>query len=213
VALGCSSAQPVTAVEKAKRIAELRREADEQYAVYRQSVNDPAGPDLAALKRSIECHEETTRIAPDTCPNCFARHAEGLTNLGRYYQGRLRPLEEELAKAEGGRKAQLEAEIAECRSAMTSAFARANRQFENYFEMSRGMNQPVNPDLYLPVMINCEFVKDYAKALYYLDLYAATVDLNDEGKKKADGLRAEWTSELRRAEEEKLREELTAKPQ
>ena len=84
---------------------------------------------------------------------------------------------------------------------------------ENYFEMSRGMNQPVNPDLYLPVMINCEFVKDYAKALYYLDLYAATVDLNDEGKKKADGLRAEWTSELRRAEEEKLREELTAKPQ
>jgi len=206
---GCGSPEPADVVEKAKRIHELRKEADDCWARWLQSQNNPDGPDLAALKRSIACHEETTRITPAACPVCFANHARGLTNLGAYYENQLRALEPKLESLSGDEKQELQAKIDEYREEMFKAFQLSNRQFENYFESARQTSTPVDPDFYRWVLFNCEFLRDFHKALYYLDLYVASVQLTDEGKKNAEHHRTSYQLEIKRQQEEKLRQDLS----
>jgi hypothetical protein len=102
--LGCGSSEPLTEVEKAKRISELRKEAKEQLEIYHQSASDPDGVNLEALQRYVELQQETTKVAPATCPVCFIYYGDGLRRMGLYYQNLVIALEGGLETASPGEK-------------------------------------------------------------------------------------------------------------
>jgi hypothetical protein len=91
---------------------------------------------------------------------------------------------------------------------MKGYFQRSNQQFQVYYLMCRRNNEPEDPETYLWVLRNCDVLEDYSGALHYLELYVATVNLTEEGKKNAEKLRTYYKEGQRRKEEESLREEL-----
>lgn len=206
--VGCGSSEPLDEVGKAKKIAQLRKQAEEQLAVFIQSSEDPDGVDFEALEKYVELHAETTRIAPATCPLCFAYYAEALSRLGLYYRTLVVAQEREIQSARGDEKARLEDRRARSRQQMLEAFRNSNRQFENYIQSCRATGQGVDPERYWWIVSNSEFLEDYTRALYYLDLYAANVSLSEPDKRNVEGLRASYLREKERLEEERMRLDL-----
>ncbi len=206
--VGCSSSQQLTEVEKAKKISELRKEAKEQLEIYHQFATDPDGVNLDALQRYVELQQETTKVAPATCPVCFVYYGDGLRRLGLYYQNLVFAMENGLEKASPGEKAELQQKIAKYKEEMKGYFQRSNQQFQVYYMMCRRNNEPEDPETYLWVLRNCDVLEDYSGALHYLELYVANVNLTEEGKKNAEKLRIFYKEGQRRKEEESLRQEL-----
>lgn len=205
---GCSSNETLSPAEKAKRVTVLRKEAAEQLAIFSASADDPDGVDFDALSKYVELQGETTKIAPATCPLCFSNYAEALSRLGLYYNTLVRAAERDLKDASGQEKADLTERAARYRKKMNESFRESTRQFQNYFMSCRSNGQPVDPEMYRWALRNSEFLQDFHKAIYYLELYEANVTLTEEAKRNAEKLRASYRREIERQEEERLRREL-----
>jgi hypothetical protein len=207
-AWGCGGNEPLNEVEKAKLITSKRKEAEDQLAIFLQSEQNAEGADFEALMRYVELWQETTKIAPATCPICYANYATALHRLGRYYEVVVGAMAQEMEKSEGAEKAALEAKGNEYRGKMLKAFEQSNQQFQNYFENCAQSSQPVGSDAYRYVLRNCEYLKDYNRALYFLELFIQNVPLNEPSRKEAESLRKSYQDELRRQQEEEFRKEL-----
>lgn len=194
--------------EKAKRVQELRKRADDALARFAQSGEDPKGADLDSLLRYVEFEGETTKLLPGTCPSCYQRHAFALARLGLYYRDLSRAFAAEASKAPPSEKKALEAKVQTYRKEMLESFASASRQFESYFRTAAANSQFIDPEAYRWLFRIYEHLEDYSRALYYLDLYTSSVVLTEEGKRNAEELRRAYRSEIRRLEDERLRREL-----
>lgn len=208
VSVGCSSNEPLSEVEKARKIAQLRKQADEQLAIFQQSSGDPGGVDVDALLEYVRLQGETTRIAPATCPRCFAGYAAALSRLGLYYEELLRAYEEALETAPPDERPDMETKMERYREKMLESFRQSNNEFNKYYASCRRNNEPIDPETYIWVLRQCEKLKDYYRALHYLDLWVASVRLTPEQERSAERLRVSWEAEIQRLEEEKLRREL-----
>lgn len=206
---GCGSSEPMDEATIAQLITQKRKEADRQFGLFRQSSEDPRGVDIDALKRYVELHGETTKLAPDTCPLCYQRYGDALHRLGLYYRTLVEALEEEAKRtADPEEQADLKERAEKARKEMLNAFRSSTLQLENYFNLCRLMGQPVDPLMYYGVVLNSENVRDYNRALYYLDLYMANTDLTEDDQRRAKELRKEYLRERNRLAEDRLREEL-----
>jgi hypothetical protein len=197
---GAARYEGMTAPEKARELTKLRREAEDQLALFDQS----GGANLEALERYVELHHETTQIFPADCPICFLNYGVALSRLGLYYNTLVLKLEEEQDRAPADEKPELDEKIAKYREVMTRQFKLSGQQFEVYF---RNETNP-SAGAYYWVFRQYSALKDYQKALYYLDLYEANMTLGPEDKKNAAALRRRYEDMIRRAEEEELDREL-----
>jgi hypothetical protein len=206
--LGCGGTEPLNEVEKAKLITQKRKEAEDQLAIFLQSEQDAEGADVDALLRYVELWQETTKIAPATCPICYANYATALHRLGRYYETLVGAMATEMQKVQGAERADYESRIAAYRGKMLEAFSQSNQQFQNYFDTCAQNSQPVGADAYRYVLRNCEYLKDYNRAIYFLELFIQNVPLTEPGRKEAEKLKKDYQDELRRQQEEAFRKEL-----
>ncbi|MBI4601101.1 MAG: hypothetical protein HY721_03985 [Planctomycetes bacterium] len=191
----------MTEVAKAALITKLRKEAEEHFA---HVILDPS--DLDELKKYVDCHRETTRIAPGSCPRCYLNYGVAMTRLGRYYETLLAAAENELQKTTvPAEKAALAAHAARYRKEMRDAWDLSNRQFEVYF---RG-GEAVDPRYYFWVYTQCLALGDYRRAREYLDGYLANMDFpSPEDRQAAEAVRAQLQEQIERQDEEEIRREL-----
>lgn len=204
--LGCRSQDPLLdEQEKAKRVQVLRRRADEALARFVASNDDPKGADLESLMEYAELEGETTKLLPSTCPSCYQRHAVALLRVGRYYETLALAYDQEASRASASEKRKFQAKAEDARKQALEYFANSRRQFENYLLTSRNNSQWVDPDAYRVLFQICEQLKDYQRALRYLDLYTANVVLTDQDKRNAEELRQAYLREIQKQEEERLR--------
>ncbi len=207
--LGCRSQDAyLDEHEKAKRLQVLRKKADDALARFVASNEDPKGADLDALLEYAELEGATTKLLPRGCPSCYSRYALALRRVGRYYETLALAYEQEAARASPAERGKLEAKAGDSRKRMLEYLAESRRQFENYITTSRGDGQWVDPEAYREIFEISDQLKDFRRALYYLDLYTANVVLTEQDKRNAERLRESYVRELAREEEEKLRRAL-----
>ena len=186
--------------EKAGLITKLRRQADDQLAMFMQS----GGADLEALKEHVRLQGETTKVAPTTCGRCFEYYGRALSRLGRFYEVEVAELEKARNDASGDQVEELDRKIAELNDLRLDAYRKSNQQFEVLFQSG----EPVNPDAYEWMSGQAAALGDYRKALYYLDLFVQSYPLDPEGQKNAKARKLSFEREIRRQEEEELQKEL-----
>jgi len=186
--------------EKAGLITKLRRQAEDQLALFMQS----GGSDFEALKEHVRLHGETTKVAPTTCGRCFEYYGRALSRLGRFYEVELAEVEKTRDRASGDQVEEVERKIAELNDLRLDAYRRSNQQFEVLFQSG----EPVNPDAYEWMSGQSAALGDYRKALYYLDLFVQSYPLDPEGQKNAKARKLAFEREIRRQEEAELQREL-----
>ena len=186
--------------EKAGLITKLRRQAEDQLAMFMQS----GGADLDALKEHVRLHGETTKVAPTTCGRCFEFYGRALSRLGRFYEVEMAELQKARDNASGDQLEELDKRIAELNELRLDAYKTSNQQFDVLFQSG----EPVNPDAYEWMSGQAAALGDYRKALYYLDLFVQSFPLDPEGQKRAKARKLEYEREIRRQEETELQKEL-----
>jgi hypothetical protein len=185
---------------RATLITELRRKSDKEYEVYIQS----GGGKLEALEESVRLEEETTKIDPATCPGCFYRHGRRLKDLAGYYRILVAKFAEERAKTPPGERAELESKIEKYTRLTEDLMQQSVGQLERYVRAG----EPLDPEAYYALVVQCDALKDYERALHYLDLYEANVALGPEAKKNADIHRRRWMDARNRRNMEDLEKQL-----
>ena len=186
--------------EKAGLITKMRRQAEDQLAVFMQS----GGSDLDALKEHVRLHAETTKIAPTTCGRCFEYYGRALSRLGRFYEVEVAEAEKARDNASGDQLEEIEKRVAELNALRLDAYRKSNQQFEVLFQSG----EPVNPDAYEWMSGQSAALGDYRKAIYYLDLFVQSYPLDPDGQKKAKERKLGLEREIRRQEETELQREL-----
>jgi len=203
---GCkTSYDKMDEVEKAKLLHQLRKQAEEQLGRFQKSEEDPSGVDIDALLKYVELHKQTTEIAPSSCPNCFALYGQALGRLARYYQTLVEAFENDLKTAPPEEKPSIEAKIKKYRQEVVETLQRSNRQFQVYFNNS---GEIVNPYWYFWVVSQYEMLEDYRHAIFYLNLYAESFNLNEDQRKEVADLKKTYQEKQRRQEDADLRREL-----
>ena len=186
--------------EKAGLITKLRRQAEDQLAIFMQS----GGSDLDALQEHVRLQGETTKVAPTTCGRCFEYYGRALSRLGRFYEVEVTELEKTRDDASGDQIEELDRKIAELNGLRLDAYKKSNQQFEVLFQSG----EPINPDAYEWMSGQAAALGDYRKALYYLDLFVQSYPLDPEGQKNAKARKHAFEKEIRRQEEAELQKEL-----
>ncbi len=204
---GCSGAPAkLNAVEKAKLVKELHEEADRQFDLVRITENEPEGINEKALFEYARLWGQITEImGPSDYPLAYANHAGALTRVGMYYQTLALLNEKELETAGASEKASIEAKVKKFNAEAMKSFAKSNRQFDLYFQ-----GPGVNPDpaTYKWAVGNSVNLKDWRRAIDYLDRLEASGGLSELGKKEVAQLRREYEENLRRKDEKELENEL-----
>jgi hypothetical protein len=186
--------------EKAGLITKLRRQAEDQLAIFMQS----GGSDLDALLEHVRLHGETTKVAPTTCGRCFEYYGRALSRLGRFYEVEVTELEKTRDDASGDQIEELDRKIAELNELRLDAYKKSNQQFEVLFQSG----EPINPDAYEWMSGQAAALGDYRKAIYYLELFVQSYPLDPEGQKNAKARKLAFEKEIRRQEEAELQREL-----
>ena len=150
--------------ESARRITQLRNEADACLERFKQS----RGVALEELECFTEKQYLTTQLQGATdCPLCYLNYGWGLRLLGDYHRTRLEKIEEMLADASAAEAGALESKASEAREVVEEYFSRSIEMFELYI---RTPGRHIS-DSFLWLSDNSQFLGDYEKAARYLDDY------------------------------------------
>lgn len=208
---GCATNEmPTDPIERAKLATQLEKEANREFDRYVTSQNLPEGVDSAALRRYVELRKKITQLlGPQDSPRAYADFGAALRRLGLDQESLAQALARELeSTSDADERASLEKRIQEQVAASKDSYRRSNAQFETYFRVSDAMGSLVNPDAYKWALLNAEAIEDWRAALAYLEQYASSVTLTEEGKANARERSLFYKERLRIQEEQQLEREL-----
>ena len=201
--LGCVGRPNLTEIDKARLIKAKRSEAMDVLTKFKAGRER----DLDLLERYVKLQQETTEIAPSTCPRCWAAFGEALSMLGWYYYEIYGDVLEEAETAPPAQKAKLLAEARSYKAEWQKYFTISNQAYETHF---RSRDVPsVHPYAYERVMRHCEIMENYERALYYLEKYIDSYpifygQLEEPNRQKLEKLRRLYKEELQRQKERGL---------
>lgn len=195
----CESTAPIselTEVERARRIAELRKESKLWFEKFRESEG---ASDFDALRRHTDLEKETTDLAMGTCPFCFFRYGVALQRLGNFHfrngldLGRHDELPPELQKKQN-----------EYFSLARERYRDSIRSLEVFVQQS-----PRDPEVVtslFEIMKNYDMIGDYERALVYLDRFREEYfeKLDETSKKELLSIRDTLEKRLYEKEEDQL---------
>ncbi len=202
-AVGCgggSNPRDMDAFTKAKKVRELREEAEYQLGLFLKSEGDEKGVNREALFAYRDRWKDITDImGPADFPGGYAQYGEALSRVALYFRTLSQLYEKDLRDASSDSERE-EAHIGmeKSRADAVKNFALSSRQFEIYFQASQ--NQ-LDARYYRSAIGNCEYLKDYRGALRYLELLEGSGALSDRGKGEVAQLRKQYNDALRLQEE------------
>ena len=191
---------PDSAIERAKLLSKIQRQAKAKMEEFQSSQ----GEDFEALLECAELCRQTTVISPSDCSNCYRHYGETLTRIGLYHETLIGLLREELRGASPARRAEIEKSIGDHRQQAREAYANSNRQFESYFRITRD----IDPYAYQWVYQQAARIGRFDEALYYLDLFAANMRLDDNAKREVELIKKRYSREQQRQQEQEFEQEL-----
>jgi hypothetical protein len=193
-------------VEKAKLISKLRKQADSALERFRISDGDLKGVDFAALEEYTRLQRETTLLySPAECPPCYENYGQGLYMEGVYYLDLRKALEKELAKAPPASQEELAAKARKYESLAHDRFRLSLRQLEQYL---RSGTVSLNLRVYQFASQMYAELRDYNRAIHYLDLFAQQAPLTEQDKIKVNNWRLGYERENERQRQREFEEEL-----
>ena len=175
---GCGALDPkeMSEIERARKIAELREKASDQWDIF---VTDPTN--YEALKEFAQLHEETTKIAPGTCPRCFLRYAFAARSVGNYWRGLAEDIANDLDDSDVP-DPQLDEQFNEYITNAKESYVKSNRAFDVFFRQAGP--DPGRVNAYFAMVDNYAGLEDYSSALYYLDLFEQRLDPKDQANQR-----------------------------
>jgi len=179
------------AVDKARRVAEFRNQAESCLA----RARSPEGLDLEALRCYYESQKKTTEIfrSAADCPRCYASAGEGAVLMGSYYSelaaAQKRHREETTSADERSR---LNVSIPENDALARQYFREALRFFDDY----RQNGDSVDVRVYRRAFRVAMSLEEYQRALHYLDLWESNTRLTEDEKQAAKKWRATAEEQL-----------------
>jgi tetratricopeptide (TPR) repeat protein len=206
---GCAP-EKLSDTDKARLIKEKRLEARDLLAKFRASD----GQDLDSLKRYVEVQKETTDIAPETCPKCWASYGEGLSFIGYYYWNLYNDAIEDLDKAGPEEEPGLKAKTVKLKRLWVKYFEDSNRAYKAHF--SSGDVSVVHPFSYERVMRHNELLGNYEMAIYYLEKclesYPLVRDMDGPTRERFETLRRLYKREAARQKEDQAQGKVRGAP-
>jgi hypothetical protein len=203
---GCVGRAKLDEIGKAKIINEKRHDARDYLAKFKATDSK----DLDSLERYVRLQQETTEIAPATCPNCWASFGEALSMLGWYHWLKYSELEDESEGAKGRQSAEIQAQADKEKSEWVKNFTLSNQAFETFF---RDPSVPYkHPYFFERVMRHYELLGNYERAIYYLQKYEESYPfflrkMEEPERKRVDKLRRLYKQEAQRQKERGVRGE------
>jgi tetratricopeptide (TPR) repeat protein len=170
--------------EGAKRVNQLRREAEECFAKFERSN----GQQLEYLECFAEKHRQTTEIypSPQTCPDCYLNYGRGLRALGNYYRVLEEKLEAEILDVSRSEQARYRDAIERAIAKKQNYYSTSNTILEQYLAAFPD-RQPI---AHFWVAQHGYELGDYDKAVRYLERFAsASPELNEVEEKEVERLR------------------------
>ena len=201
---GCGAPDPrdMDEIERARTIADLRKKADDAWGRF---VADPE--DYESLDEFANLHEETTTIAPRSCPRCFFNFGLAVRRVGNYWRGLAQDAARDLDDAETPDPAR-EAEFDQYLQNAKEAYVKSNRAFTVFLRQS-GPDRARRARAYFQMIDNYVGLEDYSSALHYLEIFEQSLEPENTASRKAIvDIRQELQQRLLLQEEKMLQGEL-----
>jgi tetratricopeptide (TPR) repeat protein len=200
---GCVGDSKMSEKEKAALIKEKRQKANDLLKMYEASDSQ----DFDSLEKCMELHRETTEIAPQSCPRCWAEYGQALSYLGYHYWFLFNDVEREIRAASPAQREKLEEEADEYREEWKRYFEDSNKAYETHFRSPDVTT--VHPYSYERVMRHYEILGNYDRALFYLGKFEESYPLigamDESVRQRVEKLRRLYKSEARRDRERQVK--------